>query len=473
MPSGMNRTAVSPSLLSASLALALALVAGCGSKTPEPTQPAPEPTPDPVVADPVPVVPEPEDPELVRQRKVDAALARIPAIKAGLSALRALPFKEDVPAQYQSNADFRAFVTGEVNETFTPDKAGAISDAMFHIGLLAERIDLAQTLGDAFVSQAAAYYDPKQKKFFVVLVPEEQIALDTMSAHELTHALQDQHFGLDAYLEPKTPLNEDETAARKFVVEGEATLTMFAYAGQTMGGDLLGKGLPLLKLGLGQAAAMSIDDFKAMTKQQQAGAAGLDSEMQKSLDAMDTIPPAIMVPMLDSYMKGALAVLTAFEQGGWAEVATLYANPPQSTEQMLHPATKLYPTRDLPKKVTLPATPGLTEIYGNTIGELEWRVYFMLWNKAVADKAADGWDGDHWSVRKAADGSLVGLVVTTWDSPAEATEFATAYEQTIATRFPNKERTVWTRTKGANVYIVDGGTDAKLIDKLVKGAKIK
>ncbi len=400
----------------------------------------------------------------------------MPALKDALAALRGLAFTKEVPAEYQATDDFRAFVGHEIDAELGDGKGQAISAAYHHMGLLATDVDLSQTLQDAMVSQAAAYYDPKQATFFVVMVPKDDFSLDTIAVHELTHALQDQHFDLQAYLSPGgATLDDDAAHARKFVVEGEATLTMMVYGAEKMLGGkqvLSPELLPMIKPGFQQAAAMTLDDFKASTKQQAAGAAGVDDDIQKSIDAMDSIPPLILVPMMDSYMKGMLVALAAYEAGGWPEVATLYSNPPQSTEQVLHPETKLYPTRDLPRKVTLPALEGYTEVLQNTMGELQWRVFFMLWNKAVAEPAAAGWDGDRWAVLKAADGTMVGVAVTVWDAPAEATEFAQAYQAAVKARFPAGERTVWVETRGASVYIVDGGRDATLIKKLIKGAKI-
>jgi hypothetical protein len=82
--------------------------------------------------------------------------------------------------------------------------------------------------------QAGGSYDPKAKKFFLVMVPSSDLMLDTITAHELTHALQDQHFDLQAYYASKDkqqrPLGDDALHARRFIVEGEATLTMLVYA---------------------------------------------------------------------------------------------------------------------------------------------------------------------------------------------------------------------------------------------------
>ena len=44
--------------------------------------------------------------------------------------------------------------------------------------------------------------------------------LDTMSAHELTHGLQDQHFDLQKYMPSGDKLDDDHQAARRFVAEG-------------------------------------------------------------------------------------------------------------------------------------------------------------------------------------------------------------------------------------------------------------
>jgi hypothetical protein len=460
-------------------AIASSLVA-CGSPSKDAPIVKPVTTTEVAPPDAAPPIDATLDPAVALQQRVDAAIARIPTIKAGLSALRDLPFKDEVPAEYQTTADFRSFVGAEVDTELTGEKAQTMATAFHHIGLLAEIVDLSQTIEDAMVSQAAAYYDPAQKKFFIVMVPKDDMGLDTIAAHELTHALQDQYFGLDAYMAPKPELDDDQAMARKFVVEGEATLTMFAYMAEEMGGAAFGGKhvldpsiLPVIKPGFQQAASLTLDDFKAMTKQQAAGAVAIDDDIQKSIDAMDTIPLLILVPMMDSYMKGMLAVLDAYQAGGWAEVGDLYAHPPDSTEQVLHPDTAMYPKRDVPRHVTLPALKGYTELYGNVMGELDWRVYFMLWNKDVAESAAAGWDGDRWSVLTGKDGATVGVSVSTWDSKAEAAEFAAAYEKTIAVRFPDKSRQIWVKTKGSNVYIVDGGSDAKLIDKLIKGAKVK
>src|SRR5262245_49653854 len=93
--------------------LALAPILACGPSTataPAPTAPAAPrevaPAPAPAPATPA-VAP---DPDAVRRKRAETALARIPQVKQTLAKLRALPFKQDVPAEYQTQDSFKKFV---------------------------------------------------------------------------------------------------------------------------------------------------------------------------------------------------------------------------------------------------------------------------------------------------------------------------------------------------------------------------
>src|SRR6185436_1162909 len=185
------------------------------------------------------------------------------------------------------------------------------------------------------------------------MVPNNDLILDTISAHELTHALQDQHFDLAHYLPPDHSLDDDAVSARRFIAEGDATFVMLLYGIQSMLGDKLSReAIAALRPQVEQFAALDLDALKAQARAQLA-AFDADADMKKALDAMDDIPPAVLVPLFESYMKGALVALTAYERGGWAKVDELYRKPPESTEQVLHPDTKLLSVRDRPHRVTL------------------------------------------------------------------------------------------------------------------------
>jgi hypothetical protein len=445
--------------------------------------PTPAPAKDPWVTPDAGV----ESPE-ARRKRADAALGRVAAIEPKLAKVRDLTFVHEVPTAYQSTDDFRAFLQREITKELPPAKSKDISAALAHIGLFAKNVDLAKMEEQTMATQAGAYYDPAAKKFFLVMVPDSELMLDTMSAHELTHGLQDQHFDLTKFMEAKSAIdNDDVVNARRFIVEGDATFTMLLYAvaqvgkQPTVGGPMI----KLLRSQIEQFAGMDIAAFSDMTKKQGAAFGAIDPAIKASIDSMDDLPPAVLVPLLDSYMKGALVVLVAFEQGGWRAVDALYASPPESTEQVLHPTTKLFPKREHPRRVTLGKVEG-AELVANTMGELLWQVYFGLWVKDRAAEASEGWGGDRFVVVRRKDDRLIGELATVWDSAADATQFADAYAASLAKRFPGVDPAavatgvarpdggkVFVRTIGTKVFIVDGADDVGALDQLVKTTKFE
>jgi hypothetical protein len=119
-------------------------------------------------------------------------------------------------------------------------------------GLLDRDFDLKPFLLALLKEQIAAYYDPKEKTVNLldwVSVDEQKPVL----AHELTHALQDQHVNLDKWSDQTPPdvshnssedsdhLAKDEIdTAREAVTEGQATAVMVDDILKPMGKSLVG-----------------------------------------------------------------------------------------------------------------------------------------------------------------------------------------------------------------------------------------
>ncbi|MDB4960546.1 MAG: hypothetical protein JWP01_545 [Myxococcales bacterium] len=468
------------------LALVLALSACRGGSNPPEQTAATGPTADSrgsAAADPWQA--EKAKPPTADQRKqqIATALARVPTILPKLATLRGLPMDTPVPAQHQTADEFRSFVQRELAKELPAAKAEQLQAALLHIGLYTKPIDLVKTLEQTMTSQAAAYYDPAAKKFFVVMAPDNDMMFDTISAHELTHALQDKHFDLVKYL-PIT-LDEDAGFARKFVVEGDATFSMIAYLMMDKAGaDKLPSMVKLMRPQIETMAGMGVTEYADQMKTQAAAFGGMDDQMKASMETMGELPPVIIGPLIASYMKGAVLAMTAYENGGWKTVDSLYTSPPDSTEQVLHPSTKLFPKRERPKQVTLPKLTG-TELIQNVIGELQWSIYFKQWGIELAD-AAPGWGGDRYAVMRSDSGTLTGYLATTWDSPKDAKEFHDAYVASLKARFPEADTTkpaagiarkdrgkVFVKLQGSHVFIIDGADDAKPLDQLARGSKIK
>jgi hypothetical protein len=437
----------------------------------------PQPAPPPPVAD-ASLTPE-------HDARVASALARVPKIADAVAAIRQLPLKHPVPAAIQGQDDFRAFLDAEVKKEMPADKAAASVRALVRLGFLKESVDLGRTVEDAMLSQAGAYYDPDTKKFYIVLVPEDEGMLDVMSAHELTHALDDQYTDLGAYTgDPKHQLSNDEQQARRLVGEGDATLVMLAYQAKVAAHQ------DMFDPKNRRVEQATVAVFAAIDSEQLAAAAaanpGLVSQMgpslKASIDAMQSIPPFILDPLFGAYTKGCAAVAAVRDAGGWAAVDALYANPPESTEQLLHPAEKLIAKREHPVKVAFAPLPkllaGKSPLDEDVIGELTMAVYFKVWGDRSPSAEVTGWGGDKY-VAYDLGGSVVAAWFTTWDTPKDAARFARAYEASFGARFPGEPvnktggHVVVTHAdgtatsmslRGQDVAIVDGAPSAKVGD---------
>ncbi len=443
----------------------------------------------PVADDPWAHKPNEGDTAEARKARALAALERVAAIKPKIAALRELPFKHDVATGYQTADEFRAYVKAELAKELPSARAGDISASLAHIGVIPAPLDLAQVMEQTLATQVGAYYDPLQDKFYVVMVPDSEMMLDVMSSHELVHGLQQHHFALDKMMASgmynNDAMSEDAATAIRFLVEGDATYSMLVYtiANAIKSDKLSPQTAKMLRGQVDSMAAMDVAALKAQMSQQGAAFSSLDADMKASFDAIDSLPAAIIVPMIGSYTKGALVAAVAFEHGGWPALNALYTNPPQSTEQVLHPATKLFPTRDLPVTVTFPTTKDA--LVTDVLGELGWSIYLDQWGVDNAADAAAGWGGDLYSVSRRPDGTLVASIATTWDTPADAKQFVDAYTASLAKRFPQggsgaktgvtrpDGTKVFVKHAGKNVFIVDGARDAKPLDDLVKKAKFQ
>jgi hypothetical protein len=447
--------------------LLVAALAACRGK-PEPA-PKQTPLPKPGSADPWAGADAAPETAATRQARVDAALVRAKAMQPKLAKLRHLELLHEIPAEYQSKEDFRAFVHKEVEKESVHDKDA--TTALVQMGFLPAGVDLAKAEEQAFATQAAAYYDPAQKKFFLVMVPDAPAMLDVTSAHELTHGLTDQHFDLRALMgeDGKVQLDDDALSARRFVVEGDATFAMFLYAMNDMmgsGGEPTAGSVNMIR-----AQLEGMGDIDAMVDMisQQTGGLG-SGDIAESMKALKEIPKAILVPMIDSYMKGALVAIAAYQKGGWSAIDAMYKNPPESTSQVLHPDKPW----QHPKKIMLPKLAGYDQAPTNVIGELEWSVYFGLWKHSGNDRVQEGWAGDRYALERKHDGTIAVALATAWDSELDAKAFADAYASTIAARMAAAGHTgkIAVKLVGKHVFVVDGDDGAAVMDALVAGAKI-
>ena len=101
------------------------------------------------------------------------------------------------------------------------------------------------------------------------------------------------------------------------------------------------------------------------------------------------------------YIKGQLFCGAVFARGGYPALSAVYAHPPASTAQILHPEKYFAETREDPIPVTFKDTTfgGQQPLADNVLGEMGARLLFAQYmDSNWAEKVADGWRGDRYMV---------------------------------------------------------------------------
>ena len=352
---------------------------------------------------------------LVRHGQVnDDALA---LVRRTLPVVRELAFTAPVPVAVLDPAAISATLVREIDDSYAPGEFEHMQAVYARLGLLPAGTPLRPALQRLYEEEGAGFYDPRRKELVVASralraggfwigllggLTGRDFVGEFLVAHELTHALQDQHYGIPSDPEPLTDAHGDALLARHALLEGDATLTGFAY---TRGGEL---------------DRATIGWIEAQLR-------GVAGELAARYP---DVPEVVRQSLAFQYDAGTAFVGWALADGGWAAVDRVHTDPPASTEQVLHPA-RYFGVRDVPVPVTVVGTEGLeaagwTRILDDTIGELQIRVLAArVLGRERGAQVADGWGGDRVRALERG-GDLVLVWMTAWDSPAEAAEFADA-----------------------------------------------
>src|SRR6202161_4427604 len=154
-------------------------------------------------------------------------------VLAEMSKLVSLPILSPLKKSMRSREEIQAYLLRKMKEDKDADKRYADQKTMEKFGLLPKDYPLDETLVRVLTEQIAGLYDPDSQEFFIADWTSPADERSVMS-HELTHALQDQHFHIDKWSDAAKP-NDDGELARDAVLEGSAMAAMLDY-------ELRGKG---------------------------------------------------------------------------------------------------------------------------------------------------------------------------------------------------------------------------------------
>lgn len=328
-----------------------------------------------------------------------------------VATLRGLPAKTTVARGVLTREQIVEKLRTRIAKEYTPEEVRRESEVLKRLGLLPEDMNYEKTLFELLADQVAGFYDPPTRTLYIADWLPMQMQRPAL-AHEIQHALQDQYFDLQKY---SAPLKEEGDAqlARSAVVEGDGTAVMLELPSPGSRPDASRAPAVIAKLG----------------KQMMYLTMGATPAFQKA-------PAAMRETLVFPYAAGLEFVVTHRGEAGWGRVNELFRDPPDSTEQILHP--EKYSSRERPVRIV--AAPlaslqagGRKEVRRDVMGELLFKVWFSAsMPQSQAETAAAGWGGDRLVAYEGpGDGRPVVLSLSTWDSDSDADEAETACRRVL------------------------------------------
>ncbi len=337
--------------------------------------------------------------------------------------IRGLELKSPINRGIKTKEEISEYLARSVNKYYDENELLREGRLLEKIGFIADGSQYKDLVMKLLTEQVGGYYDPDEKTFFIAgWLPVEQQR--PVMVHELTHALQDQHFNIGRFLnEDAEPKNDDRALAHKAVFEGDGMAVMIDYLLQPMGKTFL-----------------QLPDLVFVMRSQ---FTLMDSQFAVFRDAPMFLKETLLFPY--GYGAAFLQKVRAGDQP-WSAVDRIYSDLPESTEQIIHPE-KYLANRDSP---TLLPEENISETFGerwrkgyeNVFGEFSMFLLLKLHlGEERSKRAAAGWDGDRILLVEEVSGagSFV-LLESIWDSEDEAEEFRQALEDWLPRRLPNAQK---------------------------------
>jgi hypothetical protein len=322
----------------------------------------------------------------------------IAEVQRAVEDLRGLSFTERVVADSATRAELVDGLEESFDYSYPKELLERRSRAWQTIGVVPPGTSIRAELERFASGQVIGYYDTLTGELVFIGTddpsPYERVTL----AHELTHAIDDQNFGLERIDALITSCRDEAASAAIALVEGNATFFMTAYA------------------------------FRYLTTEEQLTLGeGVDADQPE-------VAPFIEDQQIWPYTAGQGFVTALSTDGGIETIDDAFRDLPVSTEQILHP--ERYPN-DVPTPVDVE---DLAPALGDRWGDLDVQEVGEGWlllalglrlDDALAEGAAAGWDGGVY--RAWTDGRDVAVVLSTvWDSPEDAAAFADAMAEWIS-----------------------------------------
>jgi hypothetical protein len=285
--------------------------------------------------------------------------AFVPQAVSFVESHRGLRFKQAVKVNHLSDAEFsQRIVSLQRRDRADTDRQAKLYRAL---GLVGRDVDVEKAQEELLGGNVVGYYDPKTKEL-VVRGDSATVSVKHVVVHELTHALQDQWFGLDVSQKDQT---DDQALAYISLVEGDAVRIEREYV-----------------------ASLSSTERQALT-QAEAGSGAPPSSV-----------PRVLIELLGfPYIAGPPFISAVLQARGQPGLDGAFRDRPAATSQVVQP--ELFINGDKPQIVSEPSADGAAFDRG-VLGEvqtgvmLEGTVASGALTRDQEQVAARAWAGDRY-----------------------------------------------------------------------------
>ena len=294
--------------------------------------------------------------------KVQPLRKALPAIERFVERERGLKFKHPVKVALLSRRAFLKKLHGSQGQP-KPAEVEQLTSTLAALGLISPRLDVVKAFKTAYDAGTLGFYDFKDKRLYVRGTRATPGARAVLS-HELTHALDDQWFGLYRLKLQKD--NQEKELAFTALSEGDAERTRVDY----------------------EATMTKADKQRA-------------EHEEGSQSKPPHVPETVLILIGFPYIVGPNFVKALVAHNGNSAINAAFRSPPVDSEQLID--VQAYFSHDQPKHVATPHADGVRVDHSDLgfIGlllALERHVGPNLARQAVA-----GWGGDQYATWRAGD----------------------------------------------------------------------
>jgi hypothetical protein len=370
-----------------------------------------------------------------------------------------LPIKREVKRKLQTRASVEKYVVDKFNDDEDAKRMQRSEIVLKKFGLLDRDFQLKPFLVSLLTEQIAGYYDSKTKTVNLLdwIAPDSQ---KPVLAHELTHALQDQHVSLDKW-EDQSPSNiaknvaednrhvaaDEIDTAREAVLEGQAMVVFVDYSLKPSGRTLL-----------------TSPDLGA----------NLQDNLSDNSDSpiMARAPLLLQESLLFPYREGLSFEQTLMkDKGVEGAFAGTLDRPPSTSYEILNP--KSYERQDKVPLLRMPDVHGLLDGQYDpydigVMGALDVRILTELFaGQEAAQALTPEWDGGIYYAaqskaaktpeQKAQTASVALMYLSAWKDPDAAKTFASIYAEELSRKYSGVKRDAADESTGEMIYTTNEG----------------